>query len=401
MATWGELEKAGTKWRDLEEMTWGELEEFCVINPKNKQIPDDMEVSFVPMQSVSDTGAVQTDEVRKASEVKKGFTFFEEGDVLFAKITPCMENGKGGIARGLKNGVGFGSTEFHVLHPDPEKVSSEWLYYLTSWDEFRKQCARNMTGSAGQKRVPKSYLEHYKVHLPSLEEQRRIAAVLDKVSDLIAKRREQLDKLDELVKARFVEMFGDPSANSQWPTQKLSKLGELNRGVSKHRPRNDPALLGGPYPLIQTGDVSNSGLYILDYSSTYSELGLAQSRLWKEGTLCITIAANIAQTSILAFDACFPDSVVGFLPGEKTNAVFVHYWFSFFQKILEEQAPQVAQKNINLKILSDLDVIVPPYNLQADFSDFVRQAEKSKLTIQQSLDKLEVLKKALMQQYFG
>lgn len=246
----------------------------------------------------------------------------------------------------------------------------------------------------------KSYLNE-EIPLPPLDEQRRIAAVLDKVSGLIAKRREQLDKLDELVKARFVEMFGDPSANSQWPTQKLSKLGELNRGVSKHRPRNDPALLGGPYPLIQTGDVSNSGLYILDYSSTYSELGLAQSRLWKEGTLCITIAANIAQTSILAFDACFPDSVVGFLPGEKTNAVFVHYWFSFFQKILEEQAPQVAQKNINLKILSDLDVIVPPYNLQADFSDFVRQAEKSKLTIQQSIDKLDVLKKALMQQYFG
>ena len=242
-----------------------------------------------------------------------------------------------------------------------------------------------------------------KLEIPEipLNEQRRIAAVLDKVSGLIAKRREQLDKLDELVKARFVEMFGDPSANSQWPTQKLSKLGELNRGVSKHRPRNDPDLLGGPYPLIQTGDVSNSGLYISDYSSTYSELGLAQSRLWKEGTLCITIAANIAQTSILAFDACFPDSVVGFLPGEKTNAVFVHYWFSFFQKILEEQAPQVAQKNINLKILSDLDVIVPPYNLQADFSDFVGQIEKSKLTIQQSLDKLEVLKKALMQQYFG
>ncbi len=242
-----------------------------------------------------------------------------------------------------------------------------------------------------------------KLEIPEipLNEQRRISAVLDKVSGLIAKRREQLDKLDELVKARFVEMFGDPSANSQWPTQKLSKLGELNRGVSKHRPRNDPDLLGGPYPLIQTGDVSNSGLYISDYSSTYSELGLAQSRLWKEGTLCITIAANIAQTSILAFDACFPDSVVGFLPGEKTNAVFVHYWFSFFQKILEEQAPQVAQKNINLKILSDLDVIVPPYNLQADFSDFVGQIEKSKLTIQQSLDRLEVLKKALMQQYFG
>ena len=282
---------------------------------------------------------------------------------------------------------------------DSSTFEKAYLFHVLNSDFFEQKCIESANGVA-QKNMSTEWLKEYEIPLPPLDEQRRIAAVLDRVSDLIAKRREQLDKLDELVKARFVEMFGNPSANSQWPTQKLSKLGELNRGVSKHRPRNDPDLLGGPYPLIQTGDVSNSGLYILDYSSTYSELGLAQSRLWKEGTLCITIAANIAQTSILAFDACFPDSVVGFLPGEKTNAVFVHYWFSFFQKILEEQAPQVAQKNINLKILSDLDVIVPPYNLQADFSDFVRQAEKSKLTIQQSLDKLEVLKKALMQQYF-
>ena len=282
---------------------------------------------------------------------------------------------------------------------DSSTFEKAYLFHVLNSDFFEQKCIESANGVA-QKNMSTEWLKEYEIPLPPLDEQRRIAAVLDRVSDLIAKRREQLDKLDELVKARFVEMFGNPSANSQWPTQKLSKLGELNRGVSKHRPRNDPDLLGGPYPLIQTGDVSNSGLYILDYSSTYSELGLAQSRLWKEGTLCITIAANIAQTSILAFDACFPDSVVGFLPGEKTNAVFVHYWFSFFQKILEEQAPQVAQKNINLKILSDLDVIVPPYNLQADFSDFVRQAEKSKLTIQQSLDKLEVLKKSLMQQYF-
>lgn len=245
-----------------------------------------------------------------------------------------------------------------------------------------------------------SYLNE-EIPLPPLEEQRRIATVLDKVSDLIAKRRAQLDKLDLLVKAWFVEMFGDPSVNTRWSTMKLYQLGELNRGVSKHRPRNDPRLLGGTYPLIQTGDVSNSGLYILSYSSTYSKLGLEQSRLWKSGTLCITIAANIAQTSILTFDACFPDSVVGFVPNDNTNSVFIHYWFSFFQKILEEQAPQVAQKNINLKILSDLDVIVPPYTLQEDFSAFVGQVEKSKLTIQQSLDKLEMLKKALMQQYFG
>ena len=377
------------------------LGDVCKINPKATPISDDTEVSFVPMQNVTEDGGIDTSQIRKYCDVKKGFTNFQENDILFAKITPCMENGKGAIACGLKNGIGAGSTEFHIMRPNTEKITSEWLYYLTSWPVFRRECEKNMTGSAGQKRVPKSFLESYNIKIPTLGEQCRIAAVLDKISDLIAKRREQLDKLDELVKARFVEMFGDPSANSRWPTEKLSQLGELNRGVSKHRPRNDPELLGGPYPLIQTGDVSNSGLYILGYSSTYSELGLTQSRLWKAGTLCITIAANIAQTSILTFDACFPDSVVGFLPYNKTNAVFIHYWFSFFQRILEEQAPQVAQKNINLKTLSDLDVIVPPYNLQKAFSDFVGQTEKSKLTIQQSLDKLEVMKKALMQQYFG
>ena len=239
------------------------------------------------------------------------------------------------------------------------------------------------------------------IPLPPLETQRHIAAVLDKVSALIALRRQQLDKLDELVKARFVEMFGDPVKSTRWRMRKLSQMGELNRGVSKHRPRNDPALLGGRYPLIQTGDVANAGLFISSFSSTYSELGLKQSRMWQAGTLCITIAANIAKSAILSFDACFPDSIVGFIPSEKISVVFIHYWFSFFQKILEEQAPQVAQKNINLQILSNLDVIVPPADLQNQFAAFVTQTEKTKVAVQQALEKLETLKKALMQEYFG
>ena len=276
-------------------------------------------------------------------------------------------------------------------------VLPDYFYYLFSARDWTKGTNRAVMGTT----LNKATLSGVSIDVPPFDEQRRIAATLDKVTDLISKRRQQLDKLDELVKARFVEMFGDPAYNSKWPTEKLSQLGELNRGVSKHRPRNDPALLDGPYPLIQTGDVANSGLYILTYSSSYSELGLAQSRLWKAGTLCITIAANIAQTSILTFEACFPDSVVGFIPGNQTNEIFIHYWFSFFQKILEEQAPQVAQKNINLKILSDLDVIVPPYDLQMQFAEFVQQTDKTKTTIGHSLNKLETLKKALMQEYFG
>ena len=175
--------------------------------------------------------------------------------------------------------------------------------------------------------IPHIYFKDYQkeeLPLPPLDEQRKIAAVMDKVSDLIAKRRQQLDKLDEMVKSRFVEMFGDPVSNSlDLSLLSLSQLGEFGRGVSKHRPRNAPELLGGKYPLIQTGEVANSKLYISSYENTYSELGFKQSKMWKSGTLCITIAANIAKTAILTFDACFPDSVVGFTANEKTNNIFI------------------------------------------------------------------------------
>ena len=220
------------------------------------------------------------------------------------------------------------------------------------------------------------------LNVPELSKQNKIAGILSRLENIIDVRRQELEKLDELIKSRFVEMFGNPVSNPKGMVKKtLPELGEFGRGVSKHRPRNDKALLGGPYPLIQTGDIANSGMYITEYHSTYSELGLRQSKMWDKGTLCITIAANIAKTAILGFDACFPDSVVGFNANENTNNVFVHYWFSFFQEILESQAPESAQKNINLKILSKLEVIVPDIQEQNKFAAFVAQVDKSKLFV--------------------
>ncbi len=278
-----------------------------------------------------------------------------------------------------------------------EGVSVEYLAYALEHMNLSKY----YLGAA----IPHIYFKDYCDELlpnHTLEEQAKISHILRLVSNLISFRKQQLSKLDELVKSRFIEMFGDPVYNpNRLPTKPLSDLGSLDRGRSKHRPRNDPKLLGGPYPLIQTGEVSNAGLYITEYQNTYSELGLKQSKMWNEGTLCITIAANIAQTAILTFDACFPDSVVGFIPSDEIDAIYMHYWFSFFQKILDEQAPQVAQKNINLKILSELQVTIPRKKEQQEFVAFVKQTDKSKLEIQQSLEKLETLKKALMQKYFG
>ena len=279
------------------------------------------------------------------------------------------------------------------------KLLPEYVYYLlmgVKWDQNTNKAVMGKT-------LNKSTISQIIVDVDDYEIQKQKAEALDSASKQLDIRNKEIHKLDTLVKARFVEMFGDPVKNTkEFGLTKLSDLGLLERGKSKHRPRNDPALLGGPYPLIQTGEVTNSGVYIKDYSSTYSDLGLAQSHMWPKGTLCITIAANIAQTAILNFDACFPDSVVGFIPNDNSiSTIYLHYWFTFFQKILDAQAPQVAQKNINLKILSNLKVIVPPLLLQQEFSSFVHQVDKSKVAIQKSLDEAQTLFDSLMQEYFS
>ena len=283
---------------------------------------------------------------------------------------------------------------------DNNLLISYLFTYLNS-DKFESDCVFSARGIA-QKNMSTEWLKKYLIPLPSIEEQKKMALELEKCSKLISKYQKQLLNFDTLIKSRFIEMFGDPVLNEKgWEMRTLPELGEFGRGVSKHRPRNAPELLGGKYPLIQTGDVANANLYITNYESTYSEEGLKQSKMWKAGTLCITIAATIAKTAILTFDSCFPDSVVGFTPNENTNSLYINYWFTFFQKILEEQAPAVAQKNINLQVLSELKIITPPIELQNDFASFVQQIDKSKFAVQKSLKKAETLYKSLMQEYFG
>ena len=151
----------------------------CEINPKKGQdgrLTPNLEVSFIPMTAVSEHGSIELSETRKYDDVKSGFTYFSENDVLFAKITPCMENGKGAVTKGLKNGIGFGSTEFHVLRPLSGISNPFWIYTVTIFKQFRLDAEANMTGSAGQRRVPASFLENFKITLPPIELQNQFAA---------------------------------------------------------------------------------------------------------------------------------------------------------------------------------------------------------------------------------
>ena len=157
-----------------------------------------------------------------------------------------------------------------------------------------------------------------------------------------------------------------------WEYKTLDQLGEVSRGRSKHRPRNDPSLFGGEYPFIQTADVKAANFYITEYDTTYNEKGLAQSKLWHPGTLCITIAANIADTGILAMDACFPDSVMGFLPYEGVADVrFVKYCFDILQQNCKKISQGAAQDNLSWEKLSTILFPTPPIAVQKKIADML------------------------------
>ena len=192
---------------------WGlvPLGSTCNINPKkslDSRLVSGAVVSFVPMPAVTEHGEIDATAIKEYDEVKTGFTYFAENDVLFAKITPCMENGKGAVAKGLHNGIGFGSTEFHVLRPISGKTDPYWIYTLTAFSQFRMDAASNMTGSAGQRRVPASFLENYRVSLPPIALQEQFAAFVEQTDKSKLAVQKGLQELEILKKSLMQQYFG-------------------------------------------------------------------------------------------------------------------------------------------------------------------------------------------------
>lgn len=190
---------------------WGltTLGKCCELNPRSSlDIDDDKEVSFVPMPAVSEHGQIDAKEHKPYREVKTGYTHFEENDVLFAKITPCMENGKGAVAKDLINGVGAGSTEFHVLRPIPGKSNPYWLYELTMLTGFRDEARSRMTGTGGQLRVPIGFLEYYPISLPPIDMQNVFEAIVEQSDKSKFELNEAIKDLDAMYKRIIKDNLG-------------------------------------------------------------------------------------------------------------------------------------------------------------------------------------------------
>ena len=218
---------------------------------------------------------------------------------------------------------------------------------------------------------------------------------------ILETRRRQLRDTRKYKEVAGPDTSGLPNWPDGWAWATLPQLGELNRGKSKHRPRNDKRLYGGPYPFIQTGDVRKSEGTLTEHSQTYSDLGLMQSRLWPAGTLCITIAANIAETGILRFSACFPDSVVGFLAGGGAiTTQYVEYFLRTARQSLERLAPATAQKNINLDVLRSVLIPLPPsseqHRIVAELARRLSLAHRALCDVEAALRRAERMRQTIL-----
>ena len=256
------------------------------------------------------------------------------------------------------------------------------------------------------KTLNKEKLKEVPITLPPLEEQKRIVKILDEkfaqLESLKANAQTNLQNAKDLFQSQLAKAF----SNTTWEKAKLEDIAlDFSRGKSKHRPRNDKCLFGGDYPFIQTGDIRNADKYVTDYSETYNETGLAQSKLWPAGTLCITIAANIAETAILSFPCCFPDSVIGFIPNEKLTTVdFVYYLIQFFKSELQNLSKGAAQDNLNLAKFENMNFPLPPLPEQKliikeldTLSEKVRQLQE---IYTKQIANCEELKQSLLQKAF-
>ncbi len=308
------------------------------------------------------------------------FIFDEELVALGEDGVPFFDSTKNKAY--LLKGKTWVNNHAHVLKAiDGISLNKFILHYLNIFNY------KNHVNGGTRLKLTQENMRKIPVPLPPLAEQKEIAAQLDNLLAQVDTIKSRLDKIPAIIKkfrqsvlsaavtGKLTEEWRKGKEKEKnWATKGLSELGELSRGKSKHRPRNDARLFGDKYPFIQTGEIANSGGKIFKAEKFYSEFGYSQSRLFPKGTLCITIAANIADTAILEIDACFPDSIVGFIPFEdKCRVEFIKYFIDVKKGNLEELAPATAQKNINLKILNE---ILLPSPLIEEQHEIVRRVEE-------------------------
>lgn len=390
-----------------ENWVWVRLGAVCYAS-KEKSNDFSNEIKYIGLEHLEkDKGIVG---FSSADKVKSTKNAFQEGQILYGRLRPYLNK------HDIASFSGVCSTDILVFEASV-LVANVLVDKFFNLPFFIEYVVANSKG-INLPRVSEETVLNTTFPLPPLLEQQRI---VERIEELFAKLDEAKERLQEVANSFAVRKAAilhkaftgeltqqwrreNGVSDESWEEKKLGEVGVLERGRSKHRPRNDERLFGGIYPFIQTGDVANADMFIEKHSQTLSDFGMQQSKLFAKNTICITIAANIGKVAILSYDSCFPDSVVGLTTDEKNSYKYVYYYLSTQQKELESKAPATAQKNINLKVLNDLDIPLPTLPEQHEIvrliDDLLARERKAQQATEQALASIDLMKKSILARAF-
>ncbi|HQF63543.1 MAG TPA: restriction endonuclease subunit S [Anaerolineaceae bacterium] len=373
-----------------------QLSKICEINPSIESgLDESLECSFVPMELIDEVaGEIKSYEVRLIRDVKKGYTYFRNGDILFAKITPCMENGKCAIAMGLRNGIGFGSTEFHVIRP-VDGILSEWIYYYLRQAVIRKQAEEWFRGTAGQQRVPAQFLEELTIPLPPLDEQRRIAAILQRADRLRRLRRLSRQLSDTFLQSVFLQMFG---SDSEYDIVSFEDVIKIDRIKAREDERRILPYIGLEHIEKQTGRLTS------EFCNQPQATLATNYRFTRDHVLYGKLRPYLNKVIVPGFDGVCTTEIIPLLPRKGKIEKYFLWIYLRSNKFVDWASGNVAGANlprISPELLKEHVLKLPPYQLQVKFSEFVIRINCTKKKEEESSRQSEQLFQTLLARAFS
>ena len=351
---------------------------LCILNPSKSEVsslPDDMMVSFIEMASLSNDGRIINSEDRTLAEVKKGsYKYFAEDDIIIAKITPCMENGKCAIARNLTNKIGFGSSEFHVFRCK-DTILPEYLFCLLNREQVRKIAAKQMTGASGHRRVPIEFYENMAIPIPPLDIQKEIVNDLN-VDDKIRAEEHFIKQCNENIKNKFNEMF----SNKNFKTKTVDELYELQ--IGKTPSRNDQKYwTNAKFKWISIADMSNYDRYTKNTAEFINQIAIDETgiKIVPANTVIMSFKLTIGRTAITSENiytneaiAAFIDKNIEFIDKDYLRIYLSKYDWSY------GSMNAVKGMTLNKKSIGEAVIQIPPEEEQRKFAEFVQSIEEQK-----------------------
>ena len=380
-----EYKDSGVEWLGEVPGHWELLRvrQVATLNPSKSEVaalPPETELSFLPMEAIGEDGRLDLQRTRPILDVSSGYTYFRDGDVTIAKITPCFENGKGAVMCGLVGGAGFGTTELIVARPKPEETTSEYLHWVFVSQPFRKLGEASMYGAGGQKRVPDDFVRDFRLAFPPLREQCAISAFLDretaKIDALVAEQQSLIALLKEKRQALIshavtkgldpdvpmkdsgVAWLGEVPAH--WGVSALGYLATIETGATPDRA--EPRYWNGSIPWLKTGEINWAP--IREAEEFITEEGVANTavRVAKPGMLLMAMygqGATRGRVARLEIEATYNQACAAILFGDRLLPEFGRYFFMAAYEHVRDGGNETSQMNLSAGLIAKIRLPVP------------------------------------------